>query len=87
MFDNINISDVKVRLGELVKLLRKKESITQEELGAKLSLSRITIQNLESGKNATLDTVFAVLQYFSVLENFYSLIGKEIEDNNTGSLY
>jgi transcriptional regulator with XRE-family HTH domain len=87
MLSNINIKDVKIRLGDLVKILRKKEKLTQEELGGKLALSRITIQNLESGKNATMDTVFTVLQYFGMLDNFNELIKSEITNNSYESLY
>lgn len=35
----------------LVKLLRDRDVLTQEQLAEKLGLSRLTIQNLESGKN------------------------------------
>ncbi len=87
MLDNVNVKDVKNRLGDLVKLLRKKEDLTQEQLGEKLSLSRITIQNLESGKNATIDTIFTVLQYFNKLEAFHTLIENEINNNSYESLY
>lgn len=87
MLSNINIKDVKLGLGELIKILRKKEQLTQKQLGEKLSLSHITIQNLESGKNATLDTIFTVLQYLGMLESFDELIRKEIRNNSYESLY
>jgi len=87
MFPNINIKDVKVKFGALIKLLRKKQKLTQEELGKKLNLSRITIQNLESGKNATMDTMFIVMQYFEILSTFYSQLETEITNGGYGSLY
>lgn len=71
----------------MVKLLRKREGLTQEQLADKLALSRITIQNLESGKNATTDTLLKVLQYFDLLHNLYGHLGNEMVNNNEESLY
>ena len=87
MFSNVTIKEVKLKFGSLVKLLRKKQNLTQEELGNKLNLSRITIQNLESGKNATMDTMFIVMQYFEILNSFYGQIETEITNSSYGSLY
>jgi transcriptional regulator with XRE-family HTH domain len=87
MLDNLNIKDVKLQIGQLVKILRKKERLTQNQLGEKLDLSRITVQNLESGKNATLDTLLKVLQYFDKLQAFQDNIDNEISNNNYESLY
>lgn len=87
MIDTVTIKDVKLRIGDLAKLMRKRENLTQEQLAEKLALSRITIQNLEAGKNATADTLFKVLQYFGLLHNLYEYIGNEINNNNQASLY
>ena len=53
---NLKIKDVKTEIGQLVKSLHKKQKLSQQELAEQLDLSRITIQNLESGKNFTIDT-------------------------------
>jgi transcriptional regulator with XRE-family HTH domain len=87
MLDSVNIKIVKVRTGDLVKLLRKREGLTQEQLAEKLGFSRLTIQNLESGKNATIDTLLKVLQHFELLNNLYEHLGNEIENNSQSSLY
>ena len=87
MFSNVNIADVKIRFGALVKVLRKKQGLTQEELGKKLNLSRITIQNLESGKNATMDTMLIVMQYLDLLTNFNDMLQTEITNSSYPSLY
>jgi len=44
------IKETKLQFGKLVKVLRKRESISQIELAELLDLSRITIQNLEIGQ-------------------------------------
>ncbi|MES2704529.1 MAG: helix-turn-helix transcriptional regulator [Bacteroidota bacterium] len=87
MFGNITVKDVKKRIGSLVKTLRQRESLTQEELAEKLDLSRITIQNLESGKNPTMDTLLKVLQHFDLLAGFDSYVETEIQNNGQQSLY
>lgn len=87
MFGDLTIKDVKVQIGVLVKTLRKKEKVSQVELAEKLALSRITIQNLESGKNATLDTMLIVLQYFDKLHLINGVIINEINNNQLESLY
>lgn len=86
--ENIKIKDVKLEMGQLVKSLRKKENISQEQLAELLDLSRITIRNLESGKNATTDTVLKVLQHFELLSPLHQLIiDKRNENEELASLY
>jgi transcriptional regulator with XRE-family HTH domain len=87
MFDNVTVKDVKLQVGLLVKTLRNQASLTQEQLAEKLSLSRVTIQNLESGQNPTMDTLLKVLQYFDLLGSFNNYIETEIQNNNQQSLY
>lgn len=87
MLSEASIKDVKTKVGELVKFLRKKKRLSQESLANQLNLSRITIQNLESGKNATLDTLLIVMQHFELLNVFYEMLDAEISNNNYDSLY
>ena len=67
--------------------MRSRENITQEQLAEKLGLSRLTIQNLESGKKPTLDTALKAFQYFDLLEPFHKYLETEIDNNNQTSLY
>ncbi len=87
MFDNITIKGVKLHVGELIKTLRSRAGLTQEQVAQELGLSRITIQNLESGKNPTIDTFLKVLQHFDLLKNFDSYIETEMQNNSQQSLY
>lgn len=80
----IKIIDVKQALGELVKQLRKRENLTQEELAERLVVTRGTIKNLEHGHNPTLDTVLKVLMHFDLLNDFSDFIKSQkstIDDN------
>lgn len=67
MFDTVEIKDVKNDLGLLVKSLRKQRGLSQIQLATALGLSRTTIQNLELGKNFTVDTILKVLKEMDLL--------------------
>jgi transcriptional regulator with XRE-family HTH domain len=85
---NVKIKDVKSEIGLLVKSCRKGEKLSMQELAEKLELSRITIQNLESGKNFTIDTLLKALQYFDKLSAFNDFVkGKRSENEEVESLY
>lgn len=83
----IKIKDVKEKIGDWLKGMRKGKNLSQDELAIELNLSRITIQNLESGKNITIDTLLKVLQYFDALDNFHQYISNEAQNNAYKSLY
>ncbi|MCT4561805.1 MAG: helix-turn-helix domain-containing protein [Crocinitomicaceae bacterium] len=55
----------------MTKVLRKKNKLSRQQLADLLDVSRMTIQNLEAGKNCTLDTLLKVLQHFDEMETFY----------------
>lgn len=85
---NLKIKDVKTEIGQLVKAYRKREKLSMQELGDQLELSRITIQNLESGKNFTIDTLLKVFQHFDLLTAFNDFLkGKRSENEDVESLY
>ena len=83
IFDTIKIKDVKIDIGETVRLLRKHNGLSQQQLADLLSMSRNTVQNLEAGKNFTIDTLLKVLQHFDMLRNLKNEIEQvktDIED-------
>jgi len=79
-FSTVRVSDVKIEMGALVKKLRAHQRLTQEELAKRLNLSRITIQNIERGKNFTIDTFLLVLQYFEEMSWFHESIQSKVEE-------
>ena len=81
------IKDIKGKIADWMKIMRKSKNLSQEDLATALNLSRITIQNLESGKNITIDTLLKVLQYFDALENFNAYIISETQNHTYDSLY
>jgi transcriptional regulator with XRE-family HTH domain len=86
--ESVKINDVKLQLAQLVKSYRKRDKLTQQELADCLNLSRVTIKNLESGNNFTIDTLLKILQHFEQLEALNKLISSTIEgNNNTPSFY
>jgi transcriptional regulator with XRE-family HTH domain len=85
---NLKIKDVKLEIGQLIKSYRKQQKLSQQDLAAQLELSRITIQNLESGKNFTIDTLLKVFNHFDVLVGFNQfLMDKRNETEQLTSLY
>ena len=87
MFSPITIKEVKVKIGNWIKVMRKNQNLSQDQLAEALNMSRITIQNLESGKNITLDTLLKVLQHFDTLEKFNLFIEEQSKNNHYDSLY
>lgn len=74
MFDTVEIKDIKNELGILVKVLRKQRGLSQIQLANSMDVSRTTIQNLELGKNFTVDTILKVLKEMDLLEQLKSEI-------------
>jgi len=88
MFNTVEVKEVKQDIGLLVKTIRKKRKLTQIELANTLNVSRNTVQNLESGKNFTADTVLKIFKEFDLLETFHDLILKtKKEVKQAKSLY
>lgn len=87
IFDQVTIKDVKEEIGDFIRQTRKKRGINQEELATELNLARITISNLEQGKNTTLDTLLKVFLYFDLLDNFHEYFSELIKTNQQDSLY
>lgn len=89
MFGTIEIKDVKRELGELVKVVRKQNKLSQSDLSASLDMSRTTIQNLESGKNFTVDTFLKVIKEFDLLDQLHTQVlqARDQQSATTKSLY
>jgi len=87
MLEIITIKDVKVKIGKACKLQRKLNDLSREQLAEELGVSRTTIQNIENGKNSTLDNLLKVANHFGLLESISLEIDKVIDNQNDISLY
>jgi len=87
MLEVITIKDVKVKIGEACKALRKSNELSRGELAEVLDVSSTTIQNIENGKNATLDNILKVANHFGLLQSITKEIDKISVDQNDISLY
>lgn len=87
MLDLTTIKDVKVKIGEACKALRKSNGFSRDELADVLDVSSTTIQNIENGKNATLDNILKVANHFGLLQPIAKETDKIIVDQNDISLY
>ncbi len=72
MFETVEIKDVKNEIGLLVKAIRKQRGISQIQLAKSLDVSRTTIQNLELGKNFTVNTILKVLRELDLLTQLHN---------------
>ncbi len=87
MIDSISIKEVKNKLGDLCRQHRQRYGMSQEDLGEALGISRYTIQNFESGKNATLDTFLKIAKHFDLMDDFYRALNNIADANNLDSMY
>jgi transcriptional regulator with XRE-family HTH domain len=87
MFDKVTIKEVKIKIGSLCKTKRKEYGLTREQLAEELGMSRATIQNIESGKNTTLDNILKIANHFDLLETIYKAIVDLNTPNDNLSLY
>lgn len=53
-------------LGVALRHARQAAGLTQKELGARTNLRQATISNLEQGRGATLETLFAVTTFLKL---------------------
>ena len=87
MLDIVTIKDIKINLGSACKAHRKAHDLTREELAEVLDISRATIQNIENGKNATLDNVLKIANHFGLLPSILKGINQSTSDQKNISLY
>jgi len=85
MLNILTIKDVKSKIGEWCKQKRLEYELSQEELARELEMSRVTIQQLESGSNVTLDTLLKVANHFNSLAALYKFFNEGT--NTPDSLY
>lgn len=87
MLEIITIKDVKVKIGEACKTLRKSKGLSRDELAEVLDVSSTTIQNIENGKNATLDNILKVANHYGLLQSISKSVHRVIDEQNKISLY
>jgi transcriptional regulator with XRE-family HTH domain len=87
MLEITTIKNVKVKIGEVCKLLRKSHNLSREDLAEMLDVSSTTIQNIENGKNATLDSILKVANHFGLLQSIIKQLDRAITNQNDISLY
>ncbi|HEX5220858.1 MAG TPA: helix-turn-helix transcriptional regulator [Verrucomicrobiae bacterium] len=62
-----NVTDVKTELGRVIKGLRNKQAITQEELAAKALLHRTYVSDIERGaRNPSLETLVRLAEALQI---------------------
>ena len=87
MLDTITIKTVKLKIGQVCKNKRKEYGLSRDELAKELDISRTTIQNIENGKNSTLDNLLKVANHFNVLDTIFRAIDTFDQTDTNKSLY
>lgn len=81
------IKEVKERIGLICQQHRKANDLSRDGLAKALNISATTIQNIENGKNATIDNVLKIANHFGLLTNVYNTIDDFVEKDKNASLY
>ena len=87
VFEVHTIKEVKDKIGSICREQRKANKMSRKELAEALDISATTIQNLENGKNATLDTMLKVAYHFGLLSNIYKSLDDFPQVEDIPSLY
>ena len=87
MLDTITVKVVKLKIGQVCKNKRKEYGVSRDELAKELDISRTTIQNIENGKNSTLDNLLKVANHFNLLETIFRAIDTLDQTDTNISLY
>ena len=79
MEDIYALSDAQIqkRIGEKIKAVRLKQNITQDSLAESSSISRSSIQKVESGEIKSFDTFLRVLRTLGMLDDISRLCQEE----------
>lgn len=78
---------IPINLGLLKKLFNSVNKNYCSSLHALVGLSRYAIQKYGSGKNANLDTVLKIANYFGLLQSIFKSVHQLINEQNDISMY
>jgi transcriptional regulator with XRE-family HTH domain len=76
LFEIVTIKDVKLSIGKICREKREAQKLSRDELATLLNLSRNTIQNIEMGKNSTIDNLLKVAYHFDLLNEIHAGLQK-----------
>lgn len=80
MIQNKSGDNLKIRLGEIIRIYRKREGFTQEQLAKMIGVSAVTLGNYENGKSAP--DVYKVQMLHKILRIPEGVIFGEPTDNS-----
>lgn len=83
------MNTIHIKFGEVLKKLRRKKRLTQEEISGLLDMDRSNVANYEAGKRLPpVDSLIKIASYFNVSID-YLILGKEVRRNkaNQSEMY
>jgi transcriptional regulator with XRE-family HTH domain len=90
LFEIVTIKDIKLSIGKICREKREAQKLSRDELATLLNLSRSTIQNIEMGKNSTIDNLLKVAYHFDLLHEIHQglqSLEKSQPSNSISSYY
>jgi transcriptional regulator with XRE-family HTH domain len=90
LFEIVTIKDIKLSIGKICREKREAQKLSRDELATLLNLSRNTIQNIEMGKNSTIDNLLKVAYHFDLLSQIHQglkSLEKSQPSNSISSYY
>ena len=81
------IKEVKDKIGLVCRQQRNAHHLSRDELAEALDISSTTVQNIENGKNATLDNILKIANHFGFLTNIYDALDDFEKADDNPSLY
>ena len=90
LFEIITIKDIKLSIGKICREKRDAQKLSRDELATLLNLSRNTIQNIEMGRNSTIDNLLKVAYHFDLLSQIHQglqSVEKSQPSNSISSYY
>ena len=79
MDDIYSLSDIQIqeKIGQKLKAVRLKQNITQDSLAESSSISRSSVQKIESGEIRSFDVFFRILRTLGMLDELAHLCEEE----------
>ena len=87
VIDIYTVKEIKDKIGLVCQQQRKTNDLSRDELAEALGISATTVQNIENGKNATLDNVLKIGNHFGLLTNIFNSLDGFTETDDHPSLY
>lgn len=75
-WNNVSHQQILEQTGKQLKVMRKALGLSQQEVAHKTGINRMTVSNIETGKNISYDSLIRLLKAYGVLSRLDDLLEK-----------